>query len=508
MSWGRRHITICVCISLVLMGSLLLPSLLSERVAKDMLIWKADTLEIMTLKRDQIIKDAMIKDIADLKFDCGKDDIETLRNLDFYDSQFWIQGIKLANGSGCSSLGPDLDIITRSQMKTLIYTLDNYRVGITSTAQRYGVNGDQVIFANVKGNYIYWVLNDVRTYEQLQTPCKDCFYLEYHPKSSHYKLLSFSAGNERVLTQPKDRLLSTSRTYNGMVYSLYAGEELLDYTYAKIQSIVYLFIVAVLGLMAFFYTIIFNYQKSLSGLLHSGLKRQEFVPFYQPVVNVNTGKVEGFEALLRWKHKGDTICPSTFIEYAEKKGIILPITEQLMERVIDDLKEIPEPLWVSINVVPEQIENGSLYAMLAKNRWPYNNRLCFEITERIKVSDFLSASREIAKIKLFGYRFKLDDFGTGYGGFSYIQKLGVDEIKIDKMFVDTIGVDDLKRDVLDSIIAFSKESHMDVIAEGVETQIQLDYLQCRGIHLIQGYIYAKPLSFEHLKEWLTEPGRL
>ncbi|MGL4269508.1 MAG: hypothetical protein ACRCR6_06945, partial [Plesiomonas sp.] len=176
MSWGRRHITICVCISLVLMGSLLLPSLLSERVAKDMLIWKADTLEIMTLKRDQIIKDAMIKDIADLKFDCGKDDIETLRNLDFYDSQFWIQGIKLANGSGCSSLGPDLDIITRSQMKTLIYTLDNYRVGITSTAQRYGVNGDQVIFANVKGNYIYWVLNDVRTYEQLQTPCKDCFY--------------------------------------------------------------------------------------------------------------------------------------------------------------------------------------------------------------------------------------------------------------------------------------------------------------------------------------------
>lgn len=505
MKWGKRHISICVCIFIVLLSSLLLPSLLNERVAKDILIWKMDKLEIMALKRDQLIKHTMIQDIADLKFDCGKDDIETLRNLNLYNSQFRVQGIKLAKGSGCSSLGPDLDIISRSRMQQSMYKLDNYNIGITSTAQSYGVHGEQVIFANINGNYVYWVLNGAWTYEQLQTPCKDCFYMEYHPKSLQYKSLSFSTGNYNILMQPEEQQLSVAREYNGMIYKLYAGQELMDYTYTKIQNIVYLFIAIVLGLMGFFYAIIFNYQKSLSGLLHTGLKRREFVPFYQPVVDASTDKVVGFEALLRWQHKGDTICPSTFIDYAEKKGIILPITEQLMERVIDDLKNIPDTLWVSINVVPEQIENGSLYKMLAKNRWPYSNRLCFEITERIKVDDFETAAREIAKIKLFGYRFKLDDFGTGYGGFSYIQKLGVDEIKIDKMFVDTIGVDDLKRDVLDSIIAFSKESHMDVIAEGVETKTQLTYLLARGIHLIQGFIYAKPLSFEHLKVWLTEP---
>ncbi|MDA1381967.1 hypothetical protein PCI56_26005 [Plesiomonas shigelloides subsp. oncorhynchi] len=99
----------------------------------------------MALKRDQLIKHTMIQDIADLKFDCGKDDIETLRNLNLYNSQFRVQGIKLTNGSGCSSLGPDLDIISRSRMQQSMYKLDNYNIRITSTAQSYGVHGEQVI---------------------------------------------------------------------------------------------------------------------------------------------------------------------------------------------------------------------------------------------------------------------------------------------------------------------------------------------------------------------------
>jgi sensor c-di-GMP phosphodiesterase-like protein len=109
---------------------------------------------------------------------------------------------------------------------------------------------------------------------------------------------------------------------------------------------------------------------------------------------------------------------------------------------------------------------------------------------------------EIAALQERGYHFKLDDFGTGYGGFAYLQRLGIRQIKIDKMFVDTIGTDDLKRSVLDATIAFGLKSGMEMIAEGVETQEQVDYLHRHGVHLIQGYVYAKPMPLSKLKIWL------
>ena len=109
---------------------------------------------------------------------------------------------------------------------------------------------------------------------------------------------------------------------------------------------------------------------------------------------------------------------------------------------------------------------------------------------------------EIAALQERGYHFKLDDFGTGYGGFAYLQRLGIRQIKIDKMFVDTIGTDDLKRSVLDATIAFGLKSGMEMIAEGVETQEQVEYLHRHGVHLIQGYVYAKPMPLSKLKIWL------
>ncbi|WP_268249216.1 EAL domain-containing protein [Shewanella chilikensis] len=93
----------------------------------------------------------------------------------------------------------------------------------------------------------------------------------------------------------------------------------------------------------------------------------------------------------------------------------------------------------------------------------------------------------------------MDDFGTGYGGFKYIQTLGIDSIKIDKMFIDTIGTNDLKRGVLDAIIAFGMESGLEMIVEGVETAEQVEYLKKRGIFLLQGYYFARPMPVEQLK---------
>ncbi|WP_244248698.1 EAL domain-containing protein, partial [Vibrio fluvialis] len=104
-----------------------------------------------------------------------------------------------------------------------------------------------------------------------------------------------------------------------------------------------------------------------------------------------------------------------------------------------------------------------------------------------------------------GYQFKIDDFGTGYGGFSYLQKLQIDSIKIDKMFIDTIETTDVKRNILDSIIASARETDIEVIAEGVETQKQVEYLTQRGVYLIQGFVYFKPMPLAQVLQHLKSP---
>ena len=239
--------------------------------------------------------------------------------------------------------------------------------------------------------------------------------------------------------------------------------------------------------------------------------RREFVPFYQPIVDSRSKKVVGFEALLRWQRGRELVPPGTFIDYAEEQGLILPMTEQLLERVIADLPWLEPTQWVSVNIVAAHLEQPNLRPLLQRHDWPSPARLTFELTERKPITDIKAAMGEIAQLQEKGYHFKLDDFGTGYGGFAYLQRLGIRQIKIDKMFVDTIGTDDLKRTLLDSIIAFGHESNMEMIAEGVETLEQVDYLHRHGVHLIQGYVYAKPMALTKLKIWLlawrqNQPG--
>ncbi|MFA7258182.1 MAG: EAL domain-containing protein, partial [Aeromonas bestiarum] len=167
-----------------------------------------------------------------------------------------------------------------------------------------------------------------------------------------------------------------------------------------------------------------------------------------------------------------------------------------------DLPRLAPAQWVSVNIVATHLEQPHLRSLLQRHGWPSPTRLTFELTERKPITDIKAAIGEITALQQLGYHFKLDDFGTGYGGFAYLQRLGIRQIKIDKMFVDTIGTDDLKRTLLDSIIAFGHESGMEMIAEGVETGEQVEYLRQHGVHLIQGYVYARPMALARLQIWL------
>ena len=122
----------------------------------------------------------------------------------------------------------------------------------------------------------------------------------------------------------------------------------------------------------------------------------------------------------------------------------------------------------------------------------------------MKIDNLAKARNALQNFYDLGMELKLDDAGTGYGGFSYIQELSISTLKIDKMFVDTIASDDLKGTLLESMISFARESHLGMIAEGVEEQNQVSYLQERNVFLIQGYVYAKPMPIEEFVDWVKQ----
>jgi len=251
-----------------------------------------------------------------------------------------------------------------------------------------------------------------------------------------------------------------------------------------------------------FHRAIMQRKLSLHSLVEQGLAKHEFVPYYQPIVDVSSNSLYGCEMLARWKRPGqDVISPMEFIPYVEKSGQILPITEQLIEKAIYEISKLN---WqttkqiISINVVPVQLESldvmeKSLSLLQYSDITP--EQIAFEVTERKQFTDLTMASDVIEQLQMRGIDVKLDDAGTGYGGFSYIQQLNIRSLKIDKMFVDNIGTTDIKLSLLDSIIAFGKEAGMEMIAEGVETKEQSQYLAEQGVYLQQGYFFGKPMIF-------------
>ena len=254
-----------------------------------------------------------------------------------------------------------------------------------------------------------------------------------------------------------------------------------------------------------------SFRQSMSHMLSAALKANEFVPYYQPIVDTKLNCVVGVEVLARWRRRDGTLVPPfQFIPYAEDSGHIIAITNQLLNKVAKDLVDLgwqSGERFASINIVPQHLESYQLYETMKGLLIEHNlSPSCFalEITERKQISNLENARSSLRPFFSLGMNLKLDDAGTGYGGFSYMQELGVSTLKIDKMFVDTINQPDIKRQVLDAIIDFAHQSKLNCIAEGVETEEQVKYLRQKGVHLIQGYYFAKPMDITELAVWLRQ----
>ena len=449
-------------------------------------------------ERHKELDTALTEQLAQFDFDCGPTDMALLRDPRYYSAHIRLQGLTLASGASCSSLGPGLPIVITSHQDDI--RLGNF--GLTATPAKFNTEQELVAYYQSGENIAYWVLDNSWSHQLLQHPCANCFYLEFSEQDPEVTTTYFPRGDKTIKSEEGRRSLSFTDPAVLTRQTVWAGKALNQYALQQVR-LYGLWAGTLLGVvLTTGYWLLRNYRRSLKGLLQAGLARQQFIPFYQPVVDSQSGQVVGFEALLRWQRGNELIPPGAFIDYAEEQDLILPMTSQLLEKVIADLPRLAPNQWVSVNIVAAHLEQSHLHDLLQRHQWPSPARLTFELTERKPIIDIGAASNQISALQAKGYHFKLDDFGTGYGGFAYLQSLGIRQIKIDKMFVDTIGTDDLKRSVLDATIAFGRESGMEMIAEGAERQEQVDYLQRHGVHLIQGYVYAAPMPLNKLTLWL------
>ncbi|MDE4081553.1 MULTISPECIES: putative bifunctional diguanylate cyclase/phosphodiesterase [Enterobacter cloacae complex] len=227
------------------------------------------------------------------------------------------------------------------------------------------------------------------------------------------------------------------------------------------------------------------------------IKNNEFVIYYQPIVNAFSKEIYGYEALIRWRHpeKG-MLSPDRFIFAAEKTGMINEIGKTVLELACWEAASWAVPAMISVNVSPVQLGSKSFITMvqsiLTETGLPAN-RLELEVTESSLFSDRNNPITILKKLRSLGVRISIDDFGTGYSSLSRLSELNFDKIKIDKSFVNPISTQEDVLNIVKLITGMAKSLNMGVIAEGVETEEQLERLQALGCELVQGYLFSKPL---------------
>ncbi|MDJ0658109.1 MAG: EAL domain-containing protein [Crocosphaera sp.] len=238
--------------------------------------------------------------------------------------------------------------------------------------------------------------------------------------------------------------------------------------------------------------------------LRHGIEKQEFDVYYQPIMALKSVKLVGFEALIRWQHptKG-FISPGEFIPVAENTGLIIPIGKIVLGKVCQQIQtwkqQFPQAtvLKVAVNLSSKQFNNTQLIQeideILEKTGLSPNN-LKLEITETSLIEHSLETIKLLKQLKERNLEICLDDFGTGYSSLSYLHRFPVDTLKIDRSFINCIGKPEENLEIIQSIIPLAHNLGMEVVAEGIETEKQLKYLQQLNCDFGQGYFFNRPLT--------------
>ena len=244
--------------------------------------------------------------------------------------------------------------------------------------------------------------------------------------------------------------------------------------------------------------------------LRAALANEDFMVYYQPQVNGRTDKLIGMEALVRWNHAVmGIVSPDKFIPIAESSGLIVDLDRFVMKTAMTQIaqwyKDGLNPGVLALNLAVKQLQKKDFIPMFEKMMQETGCRsqwIELEVTEGQIMTNPQEGIKILNKISNIGIELAVDDFGTGYSSLAYLKKLPIDKLKIDKSFVNDLPYDEEDVGIAKAVIALSKSLNLKVIAEGVETQKQKEFLVQNGCENIQGYFYAKPMSANEMKEFL------
>ncbi|MCP3729106.1 EAL domain-containing protein [Sphingomonas sp. MG17] len=247
---------------------------------------------------------------------------------------------------------------------------------------------------------------------------------------------------------------------------------------------------------------------STRAIVRQGLRRREYHLCYQPVIDLASGRIVGAEALIRWRRSsGEIVPPDIFIPAAEEAGIICAITGRVFDLLAEDASDVLriEPdFHFAVNLSAADMHRSDIIAdihSLTERSGIPHAKLIVEVTER-SVVDLERARETVHSLRRGGIAVAIDDFGTGYSSLAYLAQLDVDFLKIDKLFVHSLGTGSATNQVAARIIEMANDLNLRIIAEGIETRAQEMILRNLGVHYAQGYLYDRPLSLEDLLQRL------
>ena len=244
--------------------------------------------------------------------------------------------------------------------------------------------------------------------------------------------------------------------------------------------------------------------------LRGALRNSEFLVYYQPEVAIDDGRLLGAEALIRWNHpEGGVVPAASFIEVAEETGLVVEMGEFVLANAATEAAQWPggdDGPVVRVNLAAAQLQREDTVAFVRSVLHTSGlapHRLCLEITESAVMTDVERSERILGRLKELGVTLAVDDFGTGFSSLAYLKRFPVDALKIDRTFVEGLGEDDENHAFVRSIVSLADALGLEVVAEGVETQLQSKILAQLGCHRAQGYLYAKPGPAEDLLSYFS-----
>jgi sensor c-di-GMP phosphodiesterase-like protein len=468
------------------------------------------------LKIESFIKplDKTLEKMEVLTNQCTEKTQQTLQRITFNDPSISLAFVS-KNNDGCSNVGKHpIPINFVSSTDSLLLTGPN-------TLKEF--NKPAFILSRQQGQYRYGLVLTQDTIKQLLPDnLKTYLFTSLVTLPDKKQFIHTGAYSSPLIIRPNLHGVQLSNTFRDKVSRLNITLDLplfdnvymltaLSTTWIWAQLSLHIYSIITIGLLfcmlAVYLIYVFTKRKlSLKAAMASALRDGEFLPHYQPVINLQQKSIAGVECLLRWKPENEPlIFPDHFIPTAEESGLIKPITTMLIEQIFEELGNYlathPD-FHVAINLTPQHFEDDHVLVhtkTLCEKHNVKTTQVIFELTEqKLLEEDNTEAVALMMEMHKQGFSLALDDFGTGYSSMNYLQRFPFDYLKIDRQFVIAIGSGAITEGLAESMIAMAKRLELKIIAEGIENTLQADYLTQFKVEYAQGWLYSKALPIETL----------